>query len=172
MPSPVAAGMGSTSTSKRVRLPLILEHRAGSMPFSIETHIFYWFGQIFGYRNQALNRELRSAGLDYQRWRVLAALNEHPGCSMQRLAEITAVDRTTLTHTLGLMVKDGLVLRQQRENDRRSVVLSLSRTGRATLKRILPAVLRQNARAVADFTPKETKQLLNQLRRMVDNLKD
>jgi DNA-binding MarR family transcriptional regulator len=142
------------------------------MPFRIDTHIFFWFGQIFGHRNRALNRELRSSGLDFQRWRVLAALNENPGCSMQRLADITAVDRTTLTHTVRLMVKDGLVQRQLREDDRRSIVLTLSASGRATLKRILPVVLRQNARAVSGFTAKEVKLLLSQLRRMVDNLKD
>jgi MarR family transcriptional regulator, lower aerobic nicotinate degradation pathway regulator len=143
-----------------------------TISFRLDSHIFFWFGQIFGYRNRALNRDLRSAGLDYQRWRVLICLHEYPGCSLQRLAELTAVDRTTLTHTLRQMIKQRLVQRKPREDDRRSVVLTLTRLGRDTLKQILPSVQSLNARCLAGFTPPEIRTILNQLRRMVDNLKD
>src|SRR5438105_1006854 len=98
----------------------------GPIVFPLDRHVFFLFGQLLGYRNRALNRALRDFDLDYQRWRVLAVLNDNPGCSMQTLAELTAVDRTTVTYTVKLMVRAGLVKRAPRETDRRSVALSLT----------------------------------------------
>ena len=54
-------------------------------------------------------------GLDYSRWRVLAVLQEHPGATMGELADLTSVDRTTLTRTLGLMEEAGLIVRRRTE---------------------------------------------------------
>jgi DNA-binding MarR family transcriptional regulator len=140
--------------------------------FPLDRHVFFLFGQLLGYRNRALNRALREFGLDYQRWRVLAVLNENPGCSMQQLADLTAVDRTTATYTLKLMVRAGLVRRAPREVDRRSVALSLQPAGKKLLARILPVVLELNRRCVAGFSESESTTILRQLRRMVDNLKE
>jgi DNA-binding MarR family transcriptional regulator len=90
-----------------------------SSAFRMEKHPFFWFGQITGLRNRLLNRELRACGLDYQRMKVLGVLAECPGCSMQQLADLTAVDRTSLTHTVQLLLKQGLLLRRGRPTDRR-----------------------------------------------------
>jgi DNA-binding MarR family transcriptional regulator len=140
--------------------------------FRLETHPFFWFGQIFGLRNRALNRKLRPIDLDYQRMKVLACLEEFPGCSMQQLADFTVVDRTSLTHTVQLLVNKGLVQRQARAADRRSVALALTPTGRKAVKKISPMILRLNDVSMAGFTSKEKQELLDQLRRMVQNLKD
>jgi DNA-binding MarR family transcriptional regulator len=141
-----------------------------SAGFRLDTHPFFWFGQIFGLRNRALNRDLRPYKLDYQRMKVLAVLAEHSGCSMQQLADLTAVDRTSLTHTVQLLVNQHLVHRQARASDRRSVVLALTPAGRKLFKRIAPFILRLNERTMAGFTAKETQAVLDQLRRMVENL--
>jgi DNA-binding MarR family transcriptional regulator len=143
-----------------------------SADFHLETHPFFWFGQIFGLRNRALNRDLRPYNLDYQRMKVLAVLAEHSDSSMQQLADLTAVDRTSLTHTVQLLVQQGFVHRRARPTDRRSVVLELTPAGRKTFKRIAPLILRLNERTMAGFSAKEAQTVLDQLRRMVDNLKD
>ena len=77
--------------------------------FRLEDHLFFHFSQILARRTKAINARLRPYGLDYSRWRVLAVLQEHPGATMGELADLTSVDRTTLTRTLGLMEKAGLV---------------------------------------------------------------
>jgi DNA-binding MarR family transcriptional regulator len=103
--------------------------RMGAQSFDLDSHIFYLFGQIFGHRNAALNRELRQFEIDYPRWRVLALLGQRPDCSMLDLADGTAVDRTTLAYTVRNMVEEGLVRRAPRPSDRRSVVLGLTPRG-------------------------------------------
>ena len=140
-------------------------------PFRLDQHLFYYFTQILARRQRALNLELRRFGLDYSRWRAMAVLNEYPGASMHQLAELTSVDRTTLTHTLRLMEDEALIVRRERASDRRSISISLTSQGRKKLKQILPTVLAQTERALEGFAATEVDRLRDQLARMVDNLK-
>lgn len=138
--------------------------------FRLETHAFYWFSRILSHRNRALNGELRRFDLDYPRWRAMAVLNEHPGCSMQQLAEHTGVDRTTLAHTVTLMERQGLLTRRARKTDRRSIVLNLTPRGRNLLAGILPIVLAHSSQSLSGFTATETRTLFKLLQRMADNI--
>lgn len=142
-----------------------------SAPFRLEGHLFYYFSQILARRTRALNAELRLFGLDYSRWRVMAVLNEAKNCSMLRLADLSSVDRTTLTRTLGLMEGEGLIARRARASDRRGVEVSLTPHGRRMLRKILPIVLAQTDRALHGFTAEEIEALRVRLSRMVENLK-
>ena len=89
---------------------------------------------------------------------------------MGRLADLTSVDRTTLTRTLGLMEKAGLLARQERESDRRSLSISLTVKGRRVFARILPLALAETDRALAGFSPEEVDALRDRLRQMARNL--
>jgi MarR family transcriptional regulator, organic hydroperoxide resistance regulator len=142
----------------------------GRADFRLETHAFYWFSRILSRRNRVLNGELRRFGLDYPRWRVMAVLNEHPGCSMQQLADHTGVDRTTLAHTVALMASQGLLTKRARKTDRRSIMLSLTPHGRDLLVRILPTVLGLSRQSQAGFTAPEIRTLFKLLQRMADNI--
>ena len=142
----------------------------GKVDFRLETHVFYWFSHILSRRNRALNAELRCFDLDYPRWRVMAVLNQHPGCSMQQLAEHTGVDRTTLAHTTALMEKQGLLTRRARKTDRRSIMLNLTPRGRNLLARILPTVLAHSSQSLSGFTAAEIGTLFTLLQRMADNI--
>ncbi|HZZ63177.1 MAG TPA: MarR family transcriptional regulator [Roseiarcus sp.] len=139
--------------------------------FRLEDHLFFHFSQILARRTRTLNERLRPYGLDYPRWRVLAVLQESPRATMGRLAELTSVDRTTLTRTLGLMEKVGLVERRERESDRRSLAISLTAKGRRLFERILPLALLETDRALTGFSSEEIDALRERLKRMADNLK-
>lgn len=138
--------------------------------FQLETHIFYHFSRILGRRNRLLNQQLRRYDLDYPRWRVLAVLNLNPGISMLQLAELAAVDRTSLAHTVRLMVDEMLLERSNRSSDRRSIELRLTPTGQARLDVIMPIVLALNAQALAGVSTAETSALLATLGQIGDNL--
>lgn len=90
---------------------------------------------------------------------------------MGRLADLTFVDRTTLTRTLGLMENAGLIVRRERKSDRRSVAISLTANGRQTFARILPLTLAETDRALTSFAGEEIAVLKDWLRRMADNLR-
>ena len=138
--------------------------------FKLEDHLFFYFSQILARRTRAINARLRPYGLDYPRWRVLAVLQEHSGATMGQLADLTSVDRTTLTRTLGLMEEARLVARQERESDRRSLVISLTPKGRRIFARILPLTLAETDRALTGFSSAEIGALRDWLKRIADNL--
>jgi DNA-binding MarR family transcriptional regulator len=139
--------------------------------FKLEDHLFFYFSQILARRTRAINAGLRPYRLDYPRWRVLAVLQEHSGATMGRLADLTSVDRTTLTRTLGLMEKAGLVTRRERESDRRSLTISLTAKGRRMFARVLPLTLTETDRALTGFSSEEIGTLRDRLKRMADNLR-
>ena len=139
--------------------------------FRLEDHLFFHFSQILARRTRAINARLRSYGLDYSRWRVLAVLQEHPRATMGELADLTSVDRTTLTRTLGLMEEAELIVRRERKSDRRSVAISLTAQGRRMFVRILPLTLVETDRALTGFSAEEIGTLKDRLKRMAENLR-
>ena len=143
---------------------------ATTRAFRLEDHLFFYFSQILARRTRVINAQLRRFDLDYPRWRVLAVLQEHSGATMGQLADLTSVDRTTLTRTLGLMEEARLVARQERESDRRSVVISLAPKGRRMFARILPLTLAETDRALTGFSSGEIGALRDRLKRIADNL--
>jgi DNA-binding MarR family transcriptional regulator len=147
------------------------EKEEAAPAFKLEDHLFFYFSQILARRTRAINARLRPHGLDYPRWRVLAVLQEHSGATMGELADLTSVDRTTLTRTLGLMENAGLVTRRERTSDRRSVSISLTVKGRRMFARILPLTLAETDRALTRFSAEEAGVLKDWLRRMADSLK-
>src|SRR6202041_2638716 len=162
---PVARRAGGR-LPKRVRE----KKESGPQAFKLEDHVFFYFSQILARRTRAINAQLRPLGLDYPRWRVLAVLQEHSGATMGQLADLTSVDRTTLTRTLGLMEEARLVARQERESDRRSLVISLTPKGRRMFARILPLTLAETDRALTGFSSAEIGALRDRLKRIADNL--
>jgi DNA-binding MarR family transcriptional regulator len=138
--------------------------------FKLDAHIFYLFTQIFGRRNRDLAEQLKPLRITVPKWRVLAVLFERPGITMNQLAELTTVDRTTLTRTLDQMVRDRLVARRGDELDRRSVLLDLTVKGQEAFRLVLPRVIEQNERAVAGLGAAELAILRDTLHRMVRNL--
>jgi DNA-binding MarR family transcriptional regulator len=139
--------------------------------FRLEDHLFFYFSQILARRTRAINTRLRPYGVDYARWRVLAVLQEHSGATMGQLAELTSVDRTTLTRTLGLMENAGLVVRRERKSDRRSLAIFLTAKGRRMFARILPLTLAETDRALSGFSAPEIGALRERLKRVADNLR-
>jgi DNA-binding MarR family transcriptional regulator len=151
-----------------VKMP---RRQAGALPeFQLDAHVFYLFTQIFGRRNRDLAEQLKPFRITVPKWRVLAVLSERPGITMNRLAELTTVDRTTLTRTLDRMARDGLVERRVAVRDRRSVLLHLTERGREAFRLVLPRVVAQNERAVAGLSAGELAAFRATLHRMVRNL--
>src|SRR3984893_9035183 len=146
------------------------KNESKSQAFRLEDHRFFHFSQILARRTRAINACLRPYSLDYSRWRVLAVLQEHSGATMGQLADLTSVDRTTLTRTLGLMEEARLVARKERESDRRSLVISLTPKGLRMFARILPLTLAETDRALTGFSSAEIGALRDRLRRIADNL--
>jgi DNA-binding MarR family transcriptional regulator len=144
----------------------------GSDPlaFKLDRHIFYLFGQIYGRRDQQLAKSLRPFRLSVPQWRVLAALVDLGTCTINRLSDLTVVDRTTLSRTLDRMERDGLVARKRVEADKRSYEMRLTAGGRAMFRCIWPVMSYHNARAIAGLSPRELARLRAILKKIIANV--
>ena len=78
------------------------------------------------------DQELRRAGLEVTQFGLLTALAAVGEANQKRLSAGFAMDSTTLTRTLGLMLKQGWV-RAMRGKDRRERLFSLTGAGKRQL---------------------------------------
>lgn len=140
------------------------------LAFKLDRHIFYLFGQIYGRRDQQLAKSLRPFRLSVPQWRVMAALVDLGTSTINRLSELTVVDRTTLSRTLDRMERNGLVARRRVEADKRSYEMRLTAAGRAMFRRIWPVMSYHNARAIAGLSPREMARLRAIIEKMIANV--
>jgi DNA-binding MarR family transcriptional regulator len=87
--------------------------------------------------SQKYDAALAAADLTVTHFTLLMALHENPRARGNDLVSVLAMDQTTLSRTLALMERDGLIARHEGE-DRRAVHWKLTNAGRARLKRAQP----------------------------------
>jgi DNA-binding MarR family transcriptional regulator len=86
---------------------------------------------------QLYETALRPLGLSATQMTILQVLSRTGEVSQGHLGEMLAMDSTSLTRTMAIMVRQGWIA-QRRGNDRRERWLRLSSTGEAQLRRALP----------------------------------
>ncbi|MFJ3440664.1 MarR family winged helix-turn-helix transcriptional regulator [Streptomyces sp. NPDC086081] len=89
----------------------------------------------------AVEQQLRdSGGLSYVQFQLLARLGDSPTGShrMTDLADGVVYSRSGLTYQVGLLEKEGLVVRAPSPDDERSITVTITDTGRELLARVLP----------------------------------
>ena len=87
---------------------------------------------------QLYDEALRPVGLRATQFTILQALSLAGEVSQGGLAQILAMDSTTLTRTLRIMGREGWI-RERRGEDRRERLLRLAKAGRHQFKRALPS---------------------------------
>ena len=87
----------------------------------------------------------RLFGLKIPEWRLIAVIAEGRGMTQQSLCVATRMDKVTVSRAARALVERGLVARQTVDDDRRSHLLSLTRTGRALYDQVTPKALELEA---------------------------
>jgi DNA-binding MarR family transcriptional regulator len=145
--------------------------RAAAAPaYTIEAATPYLLNRIANRLNRLLVDELKSQGMTFRDWRVLAFLAATDRRTIVELAEYSVIPHSTLSRLLDRMARNGLVKRTSAAHDLRAVALSLTAAGRKRYERILPLALALNAELMRGFTPDERRTLAALLGRMRDNL--
>jgi DNA-binding MarR family transcriptional regulator len=86
---------------------------------------------------QLYDEMLRPAGLRVTQFSLLVAVRIAGPVGVTHLAEITVMDRTTLTRNLELLQKQGLI-EVAAGTDRRSRIVTITAAGNATIAQALP----------------------------------
>jgi len=90
---------------------------------------------------------------------ILALLDDHGPISQRRLAALTGVNRTIIVQLVDALEDGGLVRRERDASDRRSYALVLTDDGRATLRRVTPAMDHAEALLTANLSASQRTRL-------------
>jgi DNA-binding MarR family transcriptional regulator len=121
---------------------------------------------------EAEERFLAGHSISHGRFMVLMLLQrpcEGP-CSPAALAEECRVSRATMTGLIDTLEKDGLVVRQADENDRRTLHVRLTPRGKAFIKKIAPGYFRRVSAVLKPLNDAERKQLVRLLQKIQEGL--
>ena len=84
------------------------------------------------------NTFLKPYGLTSEQYVIMKSVEENPDISPTQLAEITFKDKTTITRMIDTLVKNEMLLRTPKPNDRRAYQIGWSKKGKNTMHKILP----------------------------------
>lgn len=115
-------------------------------------------------------QDVRGHDVSLQEWRVLAALSCYGAQRMLELADLTSIDRTTLSRLVTRMETAGLVARSRTEEDGREVHISLTEKGSKAAGDIIPLAQHYEKVALDGFSADEESQFKAMLQRVYANL--
>jgi DNA-binding MarR family transcriptional regulator len=107
---------------------------------------------------------LAPSGIRSTQYMILAVLNERGGLSVNELAEVMVMNRTTMGKNLRPLVRDGLIAVNVSDLDRRSRTVSLTKKGSKMLGDAYPLW----KIAHSSFQKKHGRQFSENLRGMLD----
>lgn len=144
--------------------------KPGAPAFALDQHLFFWMTQVIEARDRQLAQRLRGYRLRAPEWRVLASLHARQRLSMSELADLSSIDRTTLSRTVERMARTGWVTRLPDTVDLRITRLALTAQGERLFTRLWPTVERLNQAAVAGLPTPAVEMLRWTLEQMKTNL--
>lgn len=113
---------------------------------------------------------LAAHGLSVGYMPIFFALAAEEALTQRDLAIAAQVEQPTMAATLARMERDGLIERRANPDDGRSALITLSEAGRGKLPAVHAAATEVNARAAAQLSEDERKQLLALLTRVAETL--
>ena len=121
---------------------------------------------------QYAQRRFKELGFNItvDQWIVLKHLHEQEDMKQNALAELVFKDNPTLTRIIDLLCKKGLTVRKIHPTDRRSFVVSLTRTGIRKIEQLSPKVKDIRFRAWTGLSVRDFEQFKKILNTIYQNL--
>ena len=108
---------------------------------------------------------LQDSGIRSTQFAILVGIAKKQPLSIGALADLLIIDRTTLTRSLGLLEKEGLIAISERSTMRQRF-LTITPAGERTLAQSLPAWRKAHEKFVAAVGRDYWKELRNELERL------
>lgn len=127
-------------------------------------------GRATAYLDAAINARLAEFGLTRGSWDVLASLRRsEPPHRLSPTQLYLEVNRTSgaMTHRLYRLERSGLIHRVPDSEDRRGLLVELTRAGLELVEQIAPAHLANERELLAALSPDEQDQLAGLLRKLL-----
>jgi DNA-binding MarR family transcriptional regulator len=123
--------------------------------------------------SEALDRFLATHGLLQGRWWVLILLMREDDLTTtpSELADKSGVSRATMSGLINGLLRDGLIARQEDDNDRRSYSIKLTASGQAKLDEVMPDYYSRVKQMMSAIPLQQRENLLMQLMLLKDQSK-
>lgn len=110
-------------------------------------------------------------GITVDQWVLLKIIEQFDGLSQTDLAKKSIRDPASITRTLDLLQKKGLVQRNPLPDNRRQYSINLTPEGNSFVQKHMDMVHRHRARSIEGFTEDELQQLKAMLLRIQENMR-
>jgi DNA-binding MarR family transcriptional regulator len=124
---------------------------------NLEDHVPYLVNRAGNLVIQLFSRDLAQWDVTVPMWRILAVLGEHGPQRLVDLALLTSIDVSTLSRTVGTMVRRGLINRGVASDNRREVVIAIAPQGRKILDKALPSAIRYEQSLISGLPKKDVE---------------
>jgi DNA-binding MarR family transcriptional regulator len=118
----------------------------------------------------AFVREAHEVDLQPGRFALLMLIGRNPGIGQTALSRANGRDKSTLTPALNDLVRRGLVDRQRTSEDRRAYRLTLTREGKAMLRRLTRCAERHDSNLDRIVGNRDRAAFLRVLRKLIAEL--
>lgn len=109
-------------------------------------------------------------GITVDQWVLLKIIEETSPISQKEIAQKSMRDPASITRTLDVLAKKGLILREAIPNNRRQYNIQLTNAGEFFVRQNLPLIKKQRQQSVVGFSEKELEQLSGFLLRIQENM--
>ena len=115
-------------------------------------------------------QHMKNVGLDLTspQFAALSMISEYPRIDQATLAGLIAFDRATIGGVVDRLVSKGFVERLTNPKDRRAKVLTLTKSGQATLAQLLPIVRKSQDDLLPSLTDAEKAEFLRLAAKIAD----
>ena len=120
---------------------------------------------------QLTQANIAAAGIaiTLDQWQILKTLQDNPDITHQEIADRVFKDLASITRIIDRLVRKGAVQRTPHSEDRRRSALTLTRTGRQSIRAVEPIVRASRRRALCGITPAAISRAHAMLARVVVN---
>jgi MarR family transcriptional regulator, transcriptional regulator for hemolysin len=142
------------------------------MKKELETTVLYVIDQTTKIAKQYSQKEfdLLGIGITVEQWILLKVVEEKSGLSQNELAKETNRDPASITRTLDLLQKKGLIIREAIADNRRQYNIMLSQEGLDFVKQNMPLINDMRNISINGFTKEEVDSLISMLYRIQKNM--
>lgn len=136
---------------------------------AIHKSLGYWSSLIARSMEAEFNKRLSGYEVTRVGWAVLGAIAVDGMTTPSELADFLKIDRAAITRLLDKLVAQGLIARNRKDGDRRSVALRVTPKGKALSAELLQLSKSVYEQFATDLSPEEAEQYIATVRKMLAN---
>lgn len=142
------------------------------MAKDLETTLLYVIDQTNKIAKQHSQREFDLLGIEItvEQWVLLKVLENNGLLSQSELAQKTHRDPASITRTLDILQKKGLISREQIADNRRQYNIQLTKAGNHFVLQHMPLINKMRNISVKGFSKSEIENLITMLQRVQKNM--